>query len=124
MLCHIMSNDTLSSHFISLHFQCKCHVMSCHPVSYISSCHVPSTSVHRLFSQLSLELKSFFFQSFNLNRTKSSRLKAMTDLKNFTFILHSLADYLKKVHTLLSSSNSMTFNDHFYDLFKFSMTLS
>ena len=80
--------------------------------------------MHRLFSQLSLELKSFFFQSFNLNRTKSSRLKAMTDLKNFTFILHSLADYLKKVHTLLSSSNSMTFNDYFYDLFKFSMTLS
>ena len=119
-----MSNDTLSSHFISLHFQYKCHVMSCHAVSYISSCHVPSTSVHRLFSQLSLELKSFFFQSFNLNRTKSSRLKAKTDKKDFTFILHSLADYWKKVHTLLSSSNSMTFHDYFRDFFKFSMTSS
>ena len=33
MLCHIKSNNKLSSHFISLHIKCKCHVMSCHGIS-------------------------------------------------------------------------------------------
>ena len=94
MSCYVISNQIINYQVISYHFISNVNVMSCHAMvyhkyqiigSYMSSYHVPSPSVHRLFSQLPLELKSFFFQSFNLTEQNNQDSK----LRRIKKILHS-----------------------------------